>query len=281
MSLKPNTLDPVADYPIALKPTLGYEQQLYVSVSPSLEPGIFQLTAANSGVYTPNNADTAALAVTPLELLAELETDVNCGVANLVLTVVGTDQNDAALTGTATFAVPAYAQETSRVFPKGWAVEITPNVAGKLFKTITAAALSVVNTVTAVGAKIAIFGMPALTTFRKIGCKTQLNYDPKVPVPHAIQCGRDMSAFIKPGEIPEGSLEITAKIPTFSDGLARINGIRVTGLIKEIKEDKVTTMHVFLMGLIMTSKPSIGESVEPGTLAATSKYEDVAFILAQ
>jgi hypothetical protein len=275
--LRPKDLAP-SDYTVALKPTLGYEQQLYVSTGLTTEPGILEIQAPNSGVYTPSNADTAALAAAPQELLAMLENDVNCGSTDLVLTVTGTDQNGAALTGTATFSVPAYSSFPDRVFPKGFAVEVIPPVDGKQFKTISA--VGVTNDGAAAGLKVALFGVPPVNTFRKIGCKTQLNYDPKVPLPHSVQCGRDLSAFIKAGEIPEGVLEITAKIPTFSDGLARINGRRVTGLIKEIKEDKLDTMHIFIMGLIMTAKATTGESVDPATLQANAKYEDIGIIVA-
>jgi hypothetical protein len=100
-------------------------------------------------------------------------------------------------------------------------------------------------------------------------------------MPHPIQCGRDKAAFVKPGEIEEGKLDITAKIPTESDGLARVNGIRVTGLVKDVKEDKLDVQHTFLIGLIMTSKVSSGESVDPATLAAEALYEDIAVVLAQ
>ena len=54
----------------------------------------------------------------------------------------------------------------------------------------------------------------------------------------------------------------------------------MTGLIKEIKEDKLDTMHIFILGLIMTSKATVGESVDPATLAATAKYEDIGIVLA-
>jgi hypothetical protein len=275
--LRPKDLAPT-DYTVALKPTFGYEQQLYVSTQASVELGMLEVTAPNSGVYTASVADNAALAGAPLELLAELESDVNCGDSDLVVTVTGTDALGNPLTGTATFKVPAYSSFTERVFPKGYAVEVTTE-SGAPFKTVEAP--TVENDASAVGVKIALFGVPPLSTFRKIGCKTQLNYDPKVPLPHSVQCGRDLSAFVKPGEIPEGTLEITAKIPTFSDGLARVNGRRVTGLIKEVKEDKLDTMHIFLFGLVMTAKVSTGESVDPATLTAASKYEDIAIVLAQ
>ena len=46
--LRPNTLQPT-DYTVALKPTLGYEQQLYVSTQVSVEPGIVAVLGPNSG----------------------------------------------------------------------------------------------------------------------------------------------------------------------------------------------------------------------------------------
>jgi hypothetical protein len=275
--LRPKDLQ-ATDYTVALKPTLGYEQQLYVSTGVAIQPGVFSIQALNSGVYTASVADTAALAAAPAELLAVLETELNGGASDTVLTVTGTDSTGAALTGTATFSVPAYSQFTDRVFPKGFAVEVIPTVDGKLWKTITS--IAVAGDALATGATVALFGVPSLSTFRQIGAKTQMNYSMKVALPHSVQVGRDMSKFIKAGEFPEGAMEFTAKIPTFSDGLARINGRRVTGLVKEIKEDKLDVMHIFFMGLIMTSKPTVGESVDPATLAAEAKFEDIGVVLA-
>src|ERR1051326_4371762 len=83
--LRPKDLAPT-DYTVALKPTFGYEQQLYVSTQASVELGMLEVTAPNSGVYTASVADNAALAGAPLELLAELESDVNCGDSDLVVT---------------------------------------------------------------------------------------------------------------------------------------------------------------------------------------------------
>jgi hypothetical protein len=276
--LRPNDLQ-VTDYTVALKPTLGYEQQLWVSTGTSTELGTLAVQAPNSGVYMPSVADNATLASVPQELLAVLESDVDCGASDMVLTVNGTDQNGAALTGTATFSIPAYSSIQNHVFPKGYGVEVTTPSGISQFKTVSSLALT--STASANGAKISLFGVPSLSTYIQIGCKTQLNYDPRVPLPHSVQAGRDLSAYVKLGEIPEGAMEVTAKIPVFSDGLSRINGRRVTGLIKEIKEDKLDTMHVFVMGLILTSKVAVGESVDPATLSATAKFEDMAIVLAK
>jgi len=264
-------------YDIALKPALGQEMQLLVSTQASLELGSMVGVAQNSGVYTANNAANAALQAAPAELLAMLESDINVDTLP-VLTITGTDQSGGALTGTATFAIPAYAQDTSKVLPGTWATEVTVTV-GKLFKTITNVTIACDTKLA--GKKITLFALPSLSSFNQIGCKTDLNWVPRNREPVNIQCGADESAFVKPGMIPKGEIGVTAKIPNFSDGLARYNGVRVTGLIKEVKEDKVATAHIFFLGLILTSQPKAGESTDPATFTAKGIYEDAPWILAK
>ena len=268
-----------ADYPVALKPGLGHESQLYVSTEQHTVLGEQDIVTLNSGTYTPQVADNLLLQANPQEVLAVLMGDVDFGSQNVVVTVAGTDQNDAALTGTATFKTPAYAQDTSRVYPKGYAVEVIPAVDGKKFKTIINVTVSC--STAAARAVIKLIGVPSLSTFHKIGVKTQLNYDPNVPMPVPIQEGRDKGAYIKPGEIDVGNVALTTKILSPADGLSRINGRRVTGLIKEIKEDKVTTQHVFALGLIITLKITTGESIEPNTYNGTGLCELFPMIVAQ
>lgn len=280
--LRPNDLTSL-QYKMALKPSLGYEKQLLVSTQSHTDLGVMVVKAVNSGVYTPNVADNLALADLPQELLLTLDNDVS-GDAAAVITVVGTDQNDSALTGIATFEPPGYAQDQTYGFPKGWAQQVVTSDATKKFKTVTSVTATTASAAW-VDAKLRMFGVPTADdtvngTFRLIGTKTTLNFDPKTPMPTAIQSGRDKGAYIKPGEIEIGNLEITAKIPSGSDGLARVNGRRVTGWIREMKEDKLNTQNIFILGLIMTSKEKNGESVEPSTLDATSMYEVYAFILA-
>lgn len=266
---------------MATKPAVGYEQQLHVSLEQSTDLGSYEILAANSGLLTPNAADNLTLADTPQEVIAILDVDANGGASDIVLTVVGTDQNDAALTGTATIAVPAYSSISTKRWPKGWACEVIPTVDGKKFKTINPASCSVSCAVAALGTVIRLFGVPSLTTFSRVVAKSQLNYTPKVPVPEAIRDGRNASRWTKPGEIPEGQLSVTSKIPTFADGLARINGMRCTGLVKELKEEKLDTMHIFILGMTIAAKPTVGESVEPVTFQADGKYEEIGVVLAQ
>ena len=122
-----------------------------------MELGTPNIAAANSGVYTPSAADNATPPTAPMELIAELEDGVNCGPTNLAITVTGTDSGGNPLTGTATFAVPAYSSFTDRVFPKGYAAQVvTAN--STPFKTITS--VSVVCDAMAAGLKNAAVRRP-------------------------------------------------------------------------------------------------------------------------
>lgn len=280
MSLKPADLQ-VADYAVALKPLVGYEQQLYATTDPHTVLGTLAVVAPNSGTYTPSVADNANLQNIPQELAVFLTGDVILGSACTV-TVNGLDSNNAPVQGVAVFQPPGFAQDQTFGFPRGWGHELTTTVPGKKFKSI----LSV--TPTYAGTQLPQFiicGLPTLDntvngTFRKIATKVSLNFDPKVPMPVAIQDGRDKGKYIKSGEIEIGNLEISAKIPSGCDGLARLNGRRVTGWVQELKEDKVNTQNILFLGLIMTAKQKVGESVEPSTLDATGMYEIYGFIMA-
>jgi hypothetical protein len=276
MSLRPTSLT-AQQYVLATKPALGYEQQLYVSTELACTPGSLLVAGVNSGVYTPSVADNAILNGEPQELMCVLTTQLEDS-ANVVLTVTGTDEDNNALTGTATFAPPAYAQDQSVTFPKSWAVEVIPGTEGALWKTITN--VSIVCTGLAQNAAFNIVGVPSISSYKLIATKVSLNYDPKAPLPTAVQNGRDLGAFIKAGNIDIGNLEINGKVPTSADGLQRYNGVRVTGLIKEVKENQVGTMNIFLVGLIMTAKAKVGEDQTPNTLDATAMYEQIGFILA-
>ena len=271
--LGPNTLS-TADLGIALKPELGYESQLWVCQTQHAELGTFEVTAVNSGVWTPNTADALIISATPKEVLAVLNTPLENNSAAVVITVPGTDEADGAVSNDVTFEPPSYSNDQSFNFPKTWALQSgteTYKTVGT--PTITAGAETV-------GLKIKLFGVPPVSSFYRIPCKTQLNWVSKVPMPQEVQCGRDLSAYIKPGEIPVGTMDCTFKVLSYADGLARINGNRVTGMVKEVKEDKVDCIHAFFFGLVISVNVNTGESVDPSTFQGTGKYEDLAVVVA-
>ncbi len=273
--LRPAAIDS-SDYITLRKPILGKEERLYLSVEKHTELGTLEMAGLNSGTYTASNADNVALGNAPQEVIAVLENWVRSSAA-IVITVTGNDAGNAGLVGTATFAPPAYSDEQGFVFPTTWAQEVVI-ATGKKFKTITA--VTVATAADTAGAKITLFGLPALSTFKLIICRANLKYTPKIAKPMSIACGGDDSAFVKPGQKPVGTFSVTAKIPDESSGLGRLNGVPVTGLLKVTKEDVLVSSHVFFMGLTITAEHDAPEASEPSTLVAEGLYEDVGAVLA-
>ena len=260
---------------IALKPAAGYEEQLYCSSAAHTEPAIILLKGVNSGVVTTSAADAAILATSQQELVVVLDGDLQTG-ASVVVTVTGTDMFAAPYTGVATIAPPSYAQLTENNFPRGFAVDALPSLAAKC------AVISSISVVcdAAAGAsnvKLRIIGLPSFDVapgakgeYKLINDKVRLQYTPRVPGAHAVQSGRDMSKYVKRGEIPAGSVQITAKVGTLADGLIRLNGQRVTALIREVKEGAVETSRTYLLGTIISADVKAGESVEDVTAESVS-----------
>lgn len=262
---------------MALKTGLGYEEQLFLSTQQSSELGTIEFLGVNSGTYTANNADVISLAATPRELVAMVEEPYTAGAANIVLTIVGTNAAGGALTGIATIKSPSYARDQSNTFPRGYTVQV--ETAGVLFKTIT----SVTPTVNAdaVGVKVTLFALPPVSSFYLLASKTELSHPFPVRMPENIRVCENPTAFVKPGEYQALSMKVACKNISYTDGLARFGGVRLTGLIKENKEGKVVTCHKFLLGLVIGASTSSGESQEPNVVNGDGAMEDVLMVVAQ
>ena len=222
-----------ANYPVAVQPLLGFEQQLFITTQPFTDVGVLTITGVNSGTYTANAAPAAQLAAQPQELLCLLETPGVLGDSPLVAQVVGTDSNGNPLSGVATFTPPGYAQDKSYDIHQHRAAEFIPYQNGALvdltqFKTVIS-----VTPITAsaayLNAQFRIAGMPLVSSLKKIGTKLTLEFDEKIQQPVAIRDGKDLGAYVKPGEIPVGDLTISANDPVSADGLRRFDQGNQTG----------------------------------------------------
>lgn len=282
--LGPKTIA-VSAYPVATKPLLGFEQQLYVTTQPFTDLGILTVTALNSGTYTASAANNALLATAPQQLLCICETTDVLGAGPLVVQAIGTDLNGNPLSGVATFTPPGYAQDKSYDICQHRAAEFLPYqsnvyVDGTAFKTITSI-VPIGADATYTNARFRVVGMPAVSAFIKIGTKINLEIDPKIQEPVAIQDGSDKGAFIKPGEIPVGSLTISTKEPSSADGLRRYSGHTLTGLVQEVKQDFLPTQSIYIGGLYIAAKPKGSEGQEAVTLECTAMYQRIGSVLAQ
>lgn len=281
--LGPKTI-PAAQYPTALKPLLGFEQQLYVSTQSATDLGLLLITGTNSGTYTADVANNVLLGTQPQEIMAILDTPSFVPDQAMIIQIIGTDKNNNPLSGVATFAPPAYAQDQGFDIHQRRAAEFIPYqggvvVDGTQFKTITA-----VNPIQAdasyLNAGFKLAGMPPVNSLHKIGTKITLEFDEKIQDPVAIQDGKDMGRYVKLGTIPVGALSISTKDPSSADGLRRYNGQSLTGLVKEIKGDVLPTQNIWLGNLIITVKPKGSEGDAPVTLEATAMYGFLGTLIA-
>ncbi len=278
--LEPSALTAAGDKTIAQKPSFGGEEKLYVcSNEPHTEPASYLILGLNSGTLSLDAAEAAALLATPQELIAVLETPLKAGSTNVVVSVTGTDAADGALTATFTFKPPGWAKISEKTFPVGFGAGAVSSVDGTKFKTIVSA--TVACAAGAAGVKVTFFGVPSISAFTEVGCRTQSDYTTKASVPKSIACGTDSSAFVKPGMTKEGTLDITTKLVSAGDGLARFDGVRSTYLIETVKEKKVTTDRLFFLGAILEVTTSAPDGDGEVTAKGTGKYEDMAILVAK
>jgi len=271
----PNTIA-AADYSVANKPTLSGEILMYLSPDTHAEVGAFAIAAANSGTWTASSPDAAILAAAPMDLVAMVDSNsLNAGATDVVLTVVGTDADSGALTGTATIAPPGYSTMTAKVFQQGYSVDVVVS-GSKKFKTV--ASVTVACAVDAINAKITLFALPASATYVQIGCKTDLNFTTKSQTPTSIQCGLDKTAYQKPGETEESTISCTGKLFGFSEALSRFDGVRCTALIKVKKEAKLVTDHLYFLAATLKTNARSGEGGDVATLTTEGKYEDLVIM---
>lgn len=273
----PTTLT-TSDYPIAQRPGLGTEKKVFVSREHAIEIGQFEILGANSGVFTADPVNAPAATGQEIIAVVDTQTGMDGGAANVVLSVTGTDPSSGPLTLTATFAPPGYARDNSKVFQVGYAADLLNGSASQLVKTITAA--TVTCGAEAKGAIIKFYAMPAAASYKQIGCATDANWTTKSSTPVNIACGADAAAFVKPGRSGVPSLTLNGKLFGFGDGLAKYDGFTCTYLVKMVKEQKVTTDHIYFLEAVLKVTPDIPDEGE-ATIRGDGLYEEVAFLPAR
>lgn len=274
--LGPSAVSP-SDYSIAQKPGFGIEKTVFVSREHAIEIGMYEILGANSGVFTPDPVNAPAATGQELIAVVDSETGMDGGIANVVLTIVGTNPALGVATLTASFAPPGYARDNSKMFQVGYAAECIEG-AGALVKTVTSATVSC--SASAAGARIKLFAMPALASFKQIGCATDLRWSSKSSTPVSIACGRDASAFVKPGRSSPSSLALGGKLFGLGEGLAKYDGVTATYLVKFIKEAKVHTDSLFFIEAALKVTPDVPDEGEV-TISGDGLFEDVAYLVAR
>lgn len=250
MQYSPNQISDSADIAIARNHSIGGQKKLWASKEPVREVGELFFAGDGSGVWTPDPITQLPSTGADLQLKVREELDVT-GSSPAVITVVGTDQNDAALTGTATLSAPGWVLNKGNDFSEGAAYDVvTP--AGKRFKTIT----SVSGTQAKKWSKLALFQLPSDTSWQYIDMVESI--DPKIGTRpgHAIPDGLDGSKEVVAARSPVASISISAMHRSVADGLQRFAG-RSCSLRWELwKDGKILAERHIAGGCILSVDPS-------------------------
>jgi hypothetical protein len=236
----------VANYTLIKSPLLGGELKAYISPISSVDLGTFTVTGADAGTLALNTDAAAQLSAVPMDVVVMLDNAVpDAGAQDVTLTLAGTDDATTAITdGTAVLKVPGYAQVAARTFPRCFAVDLKL-AANRKVKTITG--VTVDCAAAAAGTRFRLFGVPPIASFNVVGCVDEKDFSLRVQDATAIACGLNASAFVKPGMIQPGTVNITAKSINDADGLARYVGRPVTVMIEGVRESRISTERYFFL----------------------------------
>ena len=159
-------------------------------------------------------------------------------------TAVWTEANALPATAVATLKAPALARDQSNALPQGLAVDfVTP--AGTTVRTVTSLA-----SITGGGAgnRFAIVAMPEEESYVSIAECTDKELEAPVGKAVPIPQGYNAAQWVKKGRSDIPKLTIKAKYISAGDGLARINGQRITAMLVTRKDDSVLTERVIVGG---------------------------------
>lgn len=260
----------VADIPIARKPTIGGEKKVWISEEAVSEIGEIVWAADGSGVYTADAINTLPTAGSDLQIKvsAELKSDTQ-----VVVTVTGTDQNDAALTGTATFGYPSWASNHAYNYSEGVAVDVTPSVSGKLFKTITAVSVTGGKK----WGKCQIFTLPTAASWQYVdfvrSVDPSIGTHPAHPVPDGLDGAKDVTR----GRSNPSEVRLTCNNRSMRDGVQHYAG-RLISIRQDIKKQGKVLVERHVYGnVIITSDANFPDGDEESMQTAAGMMED-AFI---
>jgi hypothetical protein len=271
--LRPAAIDAL-DYSIARKPILAGEFEVYLTRLPILQLGVLEITGANAAKWTPDSIGLAQLADYPMEIVAMVDNELDGGASNVLVTAAGTDDDTDPLSGVATIGPSGYHQDNSKFFPRTFGAQfVTGPAADGLWKTISS--VGVVCAADALGGKIKLKGIPAVSAFKGVFCSQLDDFTSKAQQRVAIQCGMDASAFTKPGILQEGRLTVSAKVANLADGLMRYNGGNTSALLIARKERKLVTEHIFVQSWGGVADGRGGEGETPVTASLTGPYEEM------
>lgn len=268
----------VASINAARKPLYGGEIAVFGSPEPTYELATHIVHSANSGETDIDAGYALAVLADPRDLVVMLTGKaIVDATTTVVLTLVGTDAASGALTGTATFDVPAWRDLPERSFAPGFAVRVVV-AAGKVWKTLTSVRSNAPIDVLAGTYKFVVLATPDVGSFELIGCTTEAGFNSVVRPGKTIMCGME-EKFTKRGRAPAGELTISAKNKDQFSGLRRLEGVdSATVVLQPLKDDMVAAEHLLFTGVILTASTKAGDGEDESSISGAAQYERFAVI---
>lgn len=185
-------------------------------------------------------------------------------------TATSTIRND---TATATLTPPDTAQDQSFNFPQGLAVDFTTSVTGATVRSVRS-----VSSITGGGAgnKFSIAALPDASDYTEVACATEKSFTPPTPKQVSIACRYNPARWIKRGRGVEPKIDLKAKYSSFSDGLPRANGQRVSIKLETYKDDQILTERVIFGGVRPEISVTHGDGDAESEATMTGMYETMA-----
>lgn len=265
----------VANYHLMKEPLQGHQMKVLLSTKRPFELGEFTITGADTGTWSPETVGAAELAAENRDIVAMVIVNQgipDAGNEDIVLTIAGTNASDEVISGTATFKVPAYADNaTVRKFARGFAVDVTV-AAGADFKTITG--VTVACAAGAANAVIALYALPEITDFTQVACLGAGMWQPRVLSDQPIRCGNNPSRFVKEGDLLEGMLELESKYFSGTSGLAPFLGIECVALLQEVRGSNIVTTNHYCTQFRPSAPTRWSEGPEAASLNTGNRFSE-------
>jgi hypothetical protein len=270
---------PLIDIPIALKPALGGEKRVYISMGLPTKLGTFFITGADTGTWTPEAGVTTPTGGFDILAMVATVSGIRGGVSNVIVTATGIDTLDAALSQACTLAPVSYAPNAAKVYPVSAAYDGVPSPASKQFKGGVALNTAITGVTvdcdaTAIYGEVVLWAIPNGTTypFSEVPGVDDFSFSDKTAQPLSIPQGLDGSRWKKLGRSAQGDFSFTTKKIGVSLDATQFAGVELTVRIDTLKEGRVLADRTYLLGASYGVKHSSPDGDGVATLSCSGIY---------
>lgn len=264
------------DIGVVRKHSLGGEKKLWMTRVLAAKVGSIEVAGDGSGVYTADAVTT--LPGSGADLVVKVDGEVRSldGTNPVILTIVGTDQASALLSGTATFSPPGWVPNKTNDFTEGFALDITTNGVNKKWKTITA--ITIPNAKK--GSNVSLFTMPDTTDWQYIDMVESV--DPHVGISPGVSIpdGLDGTAEVVRGRSEENKIAINALYRSVADGIQRFGGADCCVRMDIFKAGKILAERHIFANAILSANSTFPDGSETAKQAGEGIFSDALLFVA-